>query len=399
MRLLLRSHAGHLMVLDFGAAVVITLAYGSLAGAEPVDGLPVFGGPAWLGWLVAAGVGMPLAVRRRRPLPVLAVVLLSSVAATLLDITRDPFVATALACYPVALLEPARRSAVAMVVTLAASAAAVLLGEAVVTPAGSWTEAGATAASVCLAVGLGWVVGRWVRERRALAAEQGRVLADQALADERLRISRELHDIVSHSLSTIVVKASIANHVAAARPEEAHDTLRVIEQTGREALAEMRRALGVLRDDAGAAAESASLAPAPGLADLPQLVRRAEQAGVRARLRVRAPGYLPAGMELAVYRIVQEALTNVVKHSGAGTRCQVSVGTGTAGEILIDVLDHGPPSWAPAPDRTGLTGGHGLLGMRERVLMYGGSLTAEPRAGGGFVVSARLPHPRQGAPA
>ncbi|MFE2180004.1 sensor histidine kinase [Streptomyces sp. NPDC059455] len=402
----------HLLAVDACVAGVVTAAYVALAGQGGSDGLPRFSGPVWAGWLVAAGVGAPLAIRRLWPLPALAVVLGATAAATLLDITRDPYLSTALALYAVALLIPPRRAVVTLALTLAVSAAAVITGEAVLTPSGPWPEALGTAALVWLVVGGAWAAGRAVRQRRARAVRRERRLAEEALAEERLRIARELHDIVSHSLSVIVVKASVANHVAEERPEETRDAIGAIERTGREALTEMRRALGMLRGDpatphtpgagagphasgAGAGphtsgAGSARMAPPPGLDDLPSLVRRAEQAGIRIRLRTRLAADLPAGTALTVYRIVQEALTNVVKHAGDGTHCEVTVTADTRGQVQIEVVDDGAGR-AAASGRGDLRGGHGLVGMRERAMMYGGTLQAGPRPGGGFAVSASLP--------
>ncbi len=331
----------HLLALDACLAALVTAAYVALAGQGASDGLPRFTGPWWLAWPVALCVGAPLAVRRLWPLPVLAVVLGATAMATLLDITRDPYVSTALACYTVALIEPTRRASAALALTLVVSAAAVVTGEAVLTPAGPWPEAAGTAGFVWLCVGAAWAAGRAARGRRARAARRNRRLAEEALAEERLRIARELHDIVSHSLSVIVVKAAVADHVAEARPLETRDALRAIEQTGREALTEMRRALGVLRGDtdgqplATREPGAARTAPLPGWDELPDLVRRAERAGVRTDLRTephpRAAAELPAGTALSVYRIVQESLTNVVKHAGDGTRCQVTVDGRRAG--------------------------------------------------------------------
>ncbi len=392
----------HLLAVDACVAGVVTAAYVALAGQGGSDGLPRFSGPVWAGWLVAAGVGAPLAVRRLWPLPALTVALGATAAATLLDITRDPYVSTALTLYAVALLVPPRRAVAALALTLAVSAAVVITGEAALTPSGPWPEAVGTAALVWLVAGGAWGAGRAVRERRARAARRERRLAEEALTEERLRIARELHDIVSHSLSVIVVKASVANHVAKERPEETQDAIGAIERTGREALTEMRRALGVLRGDtatphppgADAAphtpgAGSAQLAPPPGLDDLPSLVRRAEQAGIRTRLRTRLAADLCAGMALTVYRIVQEALTNVVKHAGDGTHCDVTVTADSRGQVHIQVVDDGAGRKAVS-GRGELRGGHGLVGMRERVMMYGGTLDAGPRPGGGFAVSARL---------
>lgn len=329
----------HLLALDVCAAAVVTAVYMALADQDGSDGLPGFSGPWWLGLLVAVWVGAPLAVRRLWPLPVLAVVLSASAAATFLDITRDPYVSTALAVYVVALGEPVRRASVALAVTLVVAAAVVITGEAAVTPSGPRPEAVATALFVWLLVGAAWSAGRVVRGRRARAARTARRLADEALAGERLRIARELHDIVSHSLSVIVVKASVADHVAEERPEEARDAIRAIERTGREALTEMRRALGILRGESVGRRTGepgpARTAPPPGLDDLPALVRRTEQAGVRTDLRTRTALGLPAGAALAVYRIVQEALTNVVKHAGDGASCRVTVTVGSRGDVCV----------------------------------------------------------------
>ncbi|WP_211125364.1 sensor histidine kinase [Streptomyces yatensis] len=384
----------HLLAIDACLAAVVTAGYVTLADRGATDGLPRFSGPWWLGWLVAVCVGVPLAVRRLWPLPALAVILGGSVTATLLDITRDPYISAALAVYVVALVEPTRRASATLALTLIVSAAAVITGEAALTPSGPWAEAAGTSALVWLVIGAAGAAGRVVRERRSRADRRERRLAEEALAEERLRIARELHDIVSHSLSVIVVKAAVANHVAEARPEETHEAIQVIEQTGREALTEMRRALGVLRGDtAGRRMRepgSAETAPPPGLDDLPGLVQRAERAGVRTELSTQLAVGIPAGAALAVYRIVQEALTNVVKHAGGGTHCQVKITVDSQGDVRIEVVDDGAGN-AVATDRAELNGGHGLVGMRERVMVYGGTFAAGPRPGGGFAVSARLP--------
>ncbi|MCX4906351.1 sensor histidine kinase [Streptomyces sp. NBC_00878] len=201
-------------------------------------------------------------------------------------------------------------------------------------------------------------------------------------------MARELHDIVSHNLSLIAVKAGAAGHVAEADPREARAALKVIEETSRSALAEMRRTLGVLRT------EGAPLGPVPDLDDLGSLTAEAGRAGVEVDLTLHAPEGLTEGTQLTIYRIVQEALTNAVRHA-APTRCRVVVET-DAREIRIDIEDEGPPSVLsvpPAPRRAvgELPGGHGLLGMRERATMYCGSFKAGPRPEGGFAVPVRLP--------
>ncbi|MER7459852.1 sensor histidine kinase [Micromonospora sp. NPDC126480] len=336
--------------------------------------------PAWFAVPLVVAVGAPVAVRRFWPVPVFLVVFAASVAALAAGVLVDPFVAAAFALYPVATC--ARRAWVPTPVA-GAVATAVLVGGAVAgTPYESWHRLGVIVLGAGFLAGA-WTAGRMVRERRDDAARSAAELAGRAAAEERLRIARELHDVVAHSMSLIAVKAGIANHVMAVRPDEAQDALGVIEATSRTALAEMRQLLGVLRSGA----DTAQLAPAPGLAGLPALVERAEQAGVPVDFDVRGTDRLPEGVALSVYRIVQEALTNVVRHA-APTRCQVSVAVG-CGEVHVEVTDDGPGTRVLPPDRSA---GHGLIGMRERALMYDGSFHAGPRPEGGFGVSARLPY-------
>ncbi|MDH2427017.1 sensor histidine kinase [Sphaerisporangium sp. TRM90804] len=350
--------------------------------------------------LVVAGVGLPVAVRRLWPLPVFCVVLAMSAVAMSLGVLRDPFVAAAFALYTVAVGRPSRRqvSTSAMGTLSAAGLLAVAtIGLSVPETPSWWMNRLGLLPGGLVALGGALTVGRAVRDRRAFMARSAEQLAQRAVAREQLRIARELHDIVAHSMSVIAVKAGIANHVAEARPQEARDALAVIETTSRGALVELRHMLDVLRTAAGPAhadpakpsgpgtPAQAGLAPAPGLAGLPGLVERAGMAGVRVDLKVDADE-LPEGVELSVYRIVQEALTNVVKHA-APARCAVTV-TSDGREVGVEVTDDGPGTRTlPAsPD------GHGLIGMRERVTLYGGTFTAGPRPQGGFRVSVRLPY-------
>jgi signal transduction histidine kinase len=222
-------------------------------------------------------------------------------------------------------------------------------------------------------------------EERAERAERERdQQARMAAAAERARIARELHDVVAHNVSVMVVQADGAGYAIDADPEQARLAVRNISRTGREALAEMRRLVGVLREDEQeAGARATDYTPQPGLAQLEELVRGA---GLPVLLRVDGvPGELPEGQQLAVYRIVQEALTNALKHGGPGVRASVELAYGD-GELLVRVTDDGRGASAPRG-----AGGHGLVGMRERVGMYGGTVTARPRPGGGFEVLARLP--------
>ncbi|MFG1957989.1 sensor histidine kinase [Nonomuraea sp. NPDC049028] len=220
-------------------------------------------------------------------------------------------------------------------------------------------------------------------EERAERAERERdQQARMAAAAERTRIARELHDVVAHNVSVMVVQADGAGYAIDSDPDQARQAVHAISKTGREALAEMRRLVGVLREDGS---DGTDYTPQPGLAQLEELVRGA---GVPARLRIGGPpGELPEGQQLAVYRIVQEALTNALKHGGPGVRALVELRY-AGRELVVRVTDDGRGAAAPrSPD------GHGLVGMRERVGMYGGQVAAGPRSGGGFEVLARLPVP------
>ncbi|WP_207928831.1 sensor histidine kinase [Actinomadura sp. 6K520] len=359
-----------LIGLDAGAAIVYTLALLVLPGDTGVS--------AALAVPLAAAAGLPLAARRCRPVPVFAVVMSASTAMFLLGLPWDSYAGAASALYIVALTRGRQRWTPTPLIGVLSSV--VILTGAVAGPAAWYAEVAGRLVLGAAVLGASWTLGRVVRERRAQAARSARQLADQAVSDERLRIARELHDVVAHSMSLIAVKAGVAVHVAEARPGEALDALRVIEATSRGSLAEMRHLLGVLRTgDADVAA-----APAPGLADLTGLAERAAMAGVHVDLDVDTAD-LPEGVALSAYRIVQEAVTNVVRHA-APARCRVRV-RGDGLRLRIDVTDDGPGVRVlPGGD------GHGLVGMRERVMMYGGDFSAGPRPEGGFAVSAAFPY-------
>jgi signal transduction histidine kinase len=241
-----------------------------------------------------------------------------------------------------------------------------------------------------------WLLGYFAHNYRAYAArleertaelERAReALARRAVTEERLRLARELHDVVAHSMSVIAVQSGVGAHVAASQPEEVGKALAAIETTSRSALTELRRLLGVLRQDSE---PPGSLAPVPGLADLDSLLAEVAKAGLAVQLRVEGtPSPLPAGVDLSAYRIVQEALTNVVKHAGPA-RAQVTIRYRDR-DLTVEVTDDGRGAGAVAGDgRVGT--GHGLIGMRERVAAFGGDLEVGPRPGGGFRVAARLP--------
>jgi signal transduction histidine kinase len=328
---------------------------------------------------VAIGLALPIAVRRIWPLPALAVVAVMSVIAFVAGALRDPLLAAAYVLYVVALTRSSNRPLSSRrLIGLAAGVgfAVLLLGVVAGAPAGQ-PRAALVLTGVAALYGA-WVLGQVVRDRRAAAARSAQVLAEQAVAAERLRIARELHDIVAHSMGLIAVKAGVANHVLRVRPEEVSDALSVIESTSRDALVELRHMLGLLRPSD----EPAELAPPAGLAALPDLVSRVESTGVEVELHVDVPGPLPEAVGLTVHRIVQECLTNVTKHARAD-RCRITI-TGTANAVQLEVSDDGAGGAAVE--------GHGLIGIRERVSVYGGSYRAGPRAGGGFEVVVRLPY-------
>ena len=236
-----------------------------------------------------------------------------------------------------------------------------------------------------------WVLGYAVRTRRDYVAElkeraarleaQEGERAARAVLDERLRIARELHDVIGHSISLIAVQAEAAARCARTDPQAVPGYLGRISTASRQALAEMRGVLAVLRPDA-----AAELGPQPGLEQLGELVESLRAGGLPTRLDVE-PMHLPPGMALAVYRIVQEALTNVLKHAGTDAKAAVTIVT-SGGAVQVSVHDDGAGP-AGAPSSTA----HGIVGMRERVAAYGGTLRTGARPGGGFEVEACIPLP------
>ncbi|HKR50300.1 MAG TPA: sensor histidine kinase [Pseudonocardiaceae bacterium] len=345
-------------------------------------------------WLVAVAVSVPLAVRRRKPIPVFSVVLTSAIVAVLLGMSVAATVlAVAVALYQVALSAMPRRSAVALGaallgVTLAAVFTATVLDPRFLLVAPSTTSFDTDLLSLLsfswFTIGAGWTLGRSVRARREYAGQIAEHRAQKAVSEERLRIAREMHDVVGHSMSVIVMKASVANHVYATRPEESREALGVIESVGRAALADIQRVLGSLRS-----AGETHLAPNPSLDELPTLVENARLADVEVELDHGTIPTLPTAVELSAYRIVQEALTNVIKHAAPPARCTVRI-TAEQGELCLAVIDDGIPC-RPVGEP-----GHGLIGMRERAALHHGTLVAGRQPGGGFAVHARLPYQASG---
>jgi signal transduction histidine kinase len=340
-----------------------------------------------LGYVLALLHTLPLAARRRFPGAVLGISVTSGLAVAALGLPPEILgVAILVAVYSVAAYGDRW-------VSLAGLAAAELGSAAVQLTSGRFQWP--TPVTNALVIGAAWLLGHFVGVRRAYTARLERTaelertraeLARRAVAEERLRLARELHDVVAHSISVIAVQSGVGAHVAATQPEEAAKALAAIEATSRAALIELRRLLGVLRQEGE---PQGDLAPVPGLADLDALLAEVAKAGLGVRLRVEGtPSQLPAGVDLSAYRIVQEALTNVVKHAGPA-RAQVTIGYRDQ-EVTVEVIDDGRGVTVPTGDGRARVG-HGLIGMRERVQVFGGDLETGPRPGGGFRVAVRLP--------
>jgi len=331
---------------------------------------------------------LPLAARRQFPLAVLATSVASGLAFVALGLPPDIlWVAIPVAVYSVAAYGDRWVSLAGLVVAELGSVANQLTPGRFQAP---------TVVSNALFIAAAWLLGHFVGVRRLYVLqledrtaelEQAREeLARRAVTEERLRLARELHDVVAHAMSVIAVQSGVGAHVADTQPKEAARALGAIEATSRAALEELRRLLGVLRQ---ADEPRGDLAPVPGLADLEGLLAEVTKAGLAVKLQVngtRPP--LPAGVDLSAYRIVQEALTNVVKHAGSA-RAQVVVGYGDQ-DVTVEVIDDGRGAVTSVSDGRAGTG-HGLIGMRERVAAFGGDLEVGPRPDGGFRVAARLP--------
>lgn len=336
---------------------------------------------------LALGLCAPAVFRRRWPAVAFAATALVAFAQWVLDVQVMPAdVVLFAALYNVA--SRCRRE-------VAAAAAGVLALGAVlavwrwVTPADAWSS---LAFASILVVSM-WVWGNSVRTRRAYLAglEERAVRLERerdsqariAAAAERARIARELHDVVAHSLSVIVAQADGAAYALDADPPRARRAVQTVSSTGRQALTEMRRLLGVLRDGES----EQGYAPQPGVAQLDELVAQTRRAGLPVELAVEGvPVELPSGPQLATYRVVQEALTNTLKHAGAGATGATVRLRYRDGALELRVSDDGRGAAAGTDGQ-----GHGLVGMRERMAVYGGSVRAGPRTGGGYEVVASLP--------
>jgi signal transduction histidine kinase len=331
----------------------------------------------WTGGVVLAVLQIaPLLVRRRYPRTVLAAVSAGFIVQGAVY-GQIPPVAPFIAVYTVAANLPRRDGAVAAALATFAMTVATL----------ALDEPSRAFGNLIPLVGA-WVLGDNLGTRRAytraLEERAERLEREQeaerarAVAEEQARIGRELHDVIAHNVSVMVVQAAAANDVFDKSPEKAREALRAIESTGRSALAELRRLLGTVRGD------EAEYAPRPGLDRLDELVAQVRSAGLHVAVSVEgAPRPLPAGIDLSAYRVVQEALTNTLKHAQA-TRADVSLRY-RDDELGVEVRDDG------SGGGNGGGSGSGLIGMRERVTAFGGSLVAGPAPRGGFAVAARFP--------
>jgi signal transduction histidine kinase len=378
LRLARRYWFDALIVLGLGLGV-----FGAVVSQDQSDG-PT--GPLWFDVVAVIAIVTPLFFRRRFPFgaPIavgVAVGLTAFVDERLVPKDFIPFLAGCAAVFYVGLLRE-RRLAIAGIVLAIGVEALVAYRD----PLKNLSAFIAT----CIVFGLIWTVafalGRKFEEaddakRRAAQAEQEREeRARAAVTEERARIARELHDVVGHSVSVMTVQASAVRRLLRPEQEREREALLIVERTGREALAEMRRMVGVLRRPE----EGPALAPQPSLTHVERLVEQAREAGLSVELRVEGdPRPLPAGVDLTGYRLVQEGLTNALKHARAG-RAQVVVNYGD-GDLEVTVSDDGRGAGS------GDGGGHGLVGMRERVAVFGGELEAGPRAEGGYRLRAKLP--------
>ena len=372
-------------VLDATVAVlllvvtVIPLATRSLvAGQRPSD--------IWA-YLLAVALCVPFVFHRRFPVAAITVACCALVLYAVGRYNAYPGLPIFVLVAGISLHSTRRRALLAVGLAAVALSVAVWLQPERVATASTWVAS-------LLAVAVAWLWGENLRNRRARWAameERARRLEAereerdrQAVTDERLRIARELHDVVAHSMSVIAVQSGVANHVIDSRPAQARQALATIEATSRSALVELRRLLGVLRqgDD-----PVASLEPNPGMAEIGRLADQIRSAGVEVELKVEGePGELPPGVDLSAFRIAQEGLTNVLKHGGGVARVLVRY---SPGAVAVEIADDG----RAGTDGAAAEGtGHGLIGMRERVSVFGGELTAGPVPGGGYRMAARLPY-------
>jgi signal transduction histidine kinase len=370
--------------LVIAGAVAATIEMISIADHAPDPEVP--DASLWLTIPVAWLIMLPLLARRRRPFAAPAFVfvvagVVSFFEGLLIPYSAFLFLGILAAAFLLGMVRDRSEALIGLAIAMATVAVV------------AWNDAHKTLdeyIGVPIIIGVVWLCGfalsrklaeaDEVRERAARLERERELRAREAVAEERARLARELHDVVGHSVSVMTVQASAVRRLLLPEQEKEREALEVVEQTGRQALAEMRRLVGVLRRPE----EAPALAPQPSLEHLDKLVAHVRESGLPVELTVEGDAVpLPAGLDLTAYRLVQEGLTNALKHAQAD-QAQVLVRYGD-GEIEVEVADNGTGGG------DGGGGGHGLVGMRERVAVYGGELEAAPCPEGGFRLRATLP--------
>jgi signal transduction histidine kinase len=394
--LLHRTTARQLQLVDFAIAGLLVLlstlhAHQKAFVGSGLGHLRVHPHDFYLVVAIAVIAGVAIAIRRRYPM---ASLVLLALATSIAVVSGEAYFAEPFIVFPVyqvASQYERRRSLPAVVTTCAMFLVAMLISV-------DYRTTNGVGSLAILASIAAWFVGDSVRVRRTYVAgladqaalRQREVLerAQRSVAEERLQIARELHDVVAHSLSVIAVQSGVGRHVIDQHPEQAKKALSAVEETSRTALDELRRMLGVLRHDD---LRPASLRSSPGVSALDQLAQQVRDAGVPVDLCVSTSraSRLSASADLAIYRIAQEALTNVVKHTGnAAARVELR---DEPDALVLEVLDDGGDMVSYPLTSDDVVAHHGIVGMRERVALFAGSLEAAPRPEGGFRVVARLP--------
>ncbi|MET9438334.1 histidine kinase [Streptomyces sp. NPDC006551] len=388
------------------------------------DGPAVRAGVFYLRWdgltLLALATGLVVAgslLMRERALTALGLLLAAAALGTLpLSVGEIPlpqFLMVDVTLYFIAATRPRRTGVIALTLSLT-----VLAGYLTTRLAFGWSVGTSEELAVALTAVIAWLIGNSAYQARVHAERTHAEAAARAVSDERLRIARETHDMVAHTIGVVALQAGAAVRVIDTRPDAAREAMVAVETAARETLSGLRRMLGALRrhedtgrdgDRAGQGDAGGSLRPVAGLADVETLAAATTAAGVRVDVEWRGESRpLPPDIDLSAFRIIQESVTNVVRHVGAGS-CRVTVDR-RRDELIIEVVDDGPGDTrtgtearalsgsasgagggASAGARTG--GGYGLAGMRERVALLHGEFSAAPRAEGGFRVTARLPLP------
>jgi signal transduction histidine kinase len=375
--------SGVLIAVDATVAIAVTVLSWAFLAGDRTDWPADSRSPDWLAYALTAVLNATIAFRRVGWQPALTIALAAATAYAARQYPPIYDLAVPLVVYIAATRLDDRRSRLVLVVAVGISWL------------GATLAAGPTDPQSGLVVAGTWLLGHYVRTRRLLVHELEQRAVDlerereeraaRAVAEERLRIARELHDVLAHTMSVVAVQAGTGRLVGRDHPDDALQALTTIETTARSAMHEMRQMVAVLRADGESAA---SITPTPDLGDLPALVAKVVEAGVAVEARVEGdPRPLPTGIGLAAYRILQEALTNVIRHAGPA-HASVLIRY-TDDNVTLEVRDDGR---GPA---VAANGGHGLVGMRERAAVHGGELVAGAAPNGGFVVTARLPLPTE----